>query len=180
VAGFNSAVNFVSSIGSKLSDWLSQVPGRVVNAARDIGVEIIESVIDGVGTMAQAFRDFIWDWVTDQIGAVFSPVPAAEYVGGSIVASMITGLEENGRMFRESLRDSVNSWVGSVSGMEASIGVGISGLRGQIAGPPTLGTGGSVFSPQFVTNIYDRMDEEEFYFRVENVLREMQRRAGDQ
>lgn len=101
--------NLVSGAGEKLGEligWFSGLPGRLLEAIGDIGSkmlqlgkDIVQGIINGVGNLAGALADKIRSVITAPLGAVGrflgadSPSKLFKFYGESVVQGMQKGLD---------------------------------------------------------------------------------------
>lgn len=177
--GIKSVTTFASDLKDKLSTWLGQLVDTVtgwMTSAASVGRKIAEAIIDGFEAAKTWFinkiKSLLPDWIEDAINQAFSPAPGSEHIADAILEGTMRGLRRNRPALSTALRDYVAS---AATGIELPVAMtgaapGLAMAGGGMAGGTTINYGGQTFSP----TINNQMDEEEFYYRVQEALRQME------
>jgi phage-related protein len=178
----NDAGNFVSNIlewlRSKFHDvllTLQNVAADAVKKLLSVGGQIVQDILDGFEAAKDWFIEKItgWlpDWIQDAIDRAFSPAPGAEHIADAILEGTLRGLRRNQNALSTALRDSVRA---AATGVVLPVGLSTMAAMSTAAGlVPAGGIGAAAYAPIFNVTVTNDMDQEELYYRVEEILRRM-------
>jgi hypothetical protein len=192
VAGFNSVLDFVSRIITWLTEEITSIvnsfgPGgdqNIIQAAMDIGIALVNRIIDGITSKFGAVWGAIARVLNDALEAVglprLFPEPEDEDNPGTrLVMSIVAGITENANLIEDALVAAVST---AMFAAQSVLNVGFSDISiAAAASMPSMPTlppiapvpvgGGGGINNSFQTTITSQLDEEEFYYRVQEAMR---------
>jgi phage-related minor tail protein len=182
MTGIQSVTTFVSDLKDKLVDWLGAladnvggVANGIISEAKRIGGLIVDWFVDGIKGVGD-FATRIKDWIIEQLEKILGihsiTIPQmARNIGADTAQSLLDGFTSQDSVARN-MKNALSGWITSASGMEFDMGINVRGVGG-VAGVVPAMAGAAAATGNFYTTINTPMDEEEFYYRVAETLRQM-------
>jgi phage-related protein len=165
---FVGEVTFLQAIKGLLWYWMQQVVSTatdVWNKAKDVGGKILNAILTGFGDLRDDFINWVRSKLVEWLGAIFSPIPEAQHMGAAIAQEILSGFASQRGAFVRGLRGELGGWMAGLG----TLTVPISAAGGGLA----MAGAGAGYNATFHTTINTRMEEEEFYYRVQEAIRRM-------
>lgn len=191
VNAFNNLRSSVFNIVHDMLGFIGSIPGRILNSLGylgnllwNAGRDIIQGLINGVGSMGRTLRNAIINLIPGPVRSIvqktlglFSPSRVFREFGVNLVEGLILGLEDE----RGALRNKLQGLAGDVrdTQFESAVSIGPDGLRvggvnGQAIGNGVSVAGGINIQVRGILDPNDPLSARKMVQQIEQELRRLQ------